>query len=66
MGERVELLFGQEVVVEYRLRKVGVREPGFYAEERAELVQKMGEAPFVDGSLGFVALSDCSVRELGR
>ncbi len=37
-----------------------------YTEERAELVQKMGEAPLVDGSLGFRALSVCSTGKAGR
>ena len=53
VGERVELLLGQEMVVEYSLGKVGVREAGLDTEKRAELVQKMGEAPLVDGSLGY-------------
>lgn len=37
-----------------------------YTEERAELVQKMGEASLVDGSLGFAALNGCSSGEAGR
>ena len=37
-----------------------------YTEERAELVQKMGEAPLVDGSLSFGALSICNAGKTGR
>lgn len=35
------------MIVEYRSGKVWVWEACLYAEERAELVQKMGEAPLV-------------------
>lgn len=52
--------------MEYGQRKVWVWEACLYTEERAELVQKMGEAPLVNGSLGFAALSACSVRKAGR
>lgn len=54
------------MVVEYRSGKVGVREARLYAEERAELMQKMGEAPLVYGSLGFVGLDSCGVGKAGR
>ena len=63
MGERVELLFGQEVIVEYSRGKSGVGKARLYAEKRTELVQKMGKAPLVDGSLGFTALSGWSTTE---
>ena len=65
MGEGVELLFGQEVVVEYSWGESGVGKARLYTEERTELVQKMGEAPLVDGSLGFTALSGWSTTEAG-
>ena len=35
------------MIVKYRSGKVWVWEACLYAEERAELVQKMGEAPLV-------------------
>ena len=38
MRKGVQLLFGQEVVVKYRLGKFGVCEACLYTEERAELV----------------------------
>ena len=57
MGEGVELLFGQEVVVEYSWWKSRVGKARLDTEERTELVQEMCEAPLVDGSLGFTALS---------
>ena len=43
-----------------------MRKAGLYTEERAELVQKMGEASLVDGSLGFAALDGSSAGEAGR
>lgn len=54
------------MVVENRSGKVWVREARLYAEERAELVQKMGEAPLVYGSLRFAGLDSCGVRKAGR
>ena len=52
--------------MKYRQGKVWVGEAGLYAEERAELVQKMAKAPLVDGSRGFAALSDRRAGEAGR
>lgn len=52
--------------MEYRLGKVWMWQAGLYAEERAELVQEMGEAPLVNGYLGFAALSGQSVGKDGR
>ena len=52
--------------MEYRQGKVWVWEACLYTEERTELVQKMGEAPLVDGNLGFAALSACSAGKAGR
>ena len=66
MGEGVELLFGQEMVVEYSWGKSRMGKARLYTEERTELVQKMGKAPLVDGSLGLTALSDWSTTEAGR
>ena len=65
MGEGVELFFSQEVIVEYGWGKSWVGKARLYAEERTELVQKMGKAPLVDGSLGFTALSGWSTTEAG-
>ena len=63
MGEGVELLFGQEVIVKYSWGKGWVGKARLYTEERTELVQKMGKAPLVDGSLGFTAPSGWSTTE---
>ena len=65
MREGIELCLGQEVVVEYRLGKGWVREARLYAEEGAEPVQQMGEAPLVDGSLVFGTLGGCGTGEIG-
>ena len=52
--------------MEYRSGKVWVREACLYTEERTELVQKMGEAPLVDGSLGFAGRDDCGAGKAGH
>ena len=38
MGKGVELFFRQEMIVEYRLGKVWMREARLYTEERAKFV----------------------------
>ena len=53
------------MIVEYRSGELWMRQTRLYAEERAELVQKMGKASLMYGFSGFPALDGGGVGEVG-